>query len=93
MNILSSLFGNRKTVRPHRSSTAPRLDLDSLLHALDHYIEAYEDYHGLKPERILVKSDIHKVFVQADIYSSRRFGDILIIPATTIKGNRNWQAI
>ena len=89
MKILASLFKSRKSEFNDNSTH----NVNELLGLLDRYIDAYEENNGLKPERILVKNNIHKLFTQAGVYSSKRFGDILIIPATTLKNDLDWQAI
>jgi len=89
MKILASLFRNRKS-EVNDDSTQ---NVNELLHSLDHYIDVYEENNGLKPERILVKTNIHKLFAQADVYSSKRFGDILVIPQAKINDDLNWVAI
>ncbi len=89
MNVLAKLFGSKKVAATEGNA----LDVNQLLHSLDHYIDVYEESNGLRPERILLKTNIHKSFTQAGVYSSRRFGNILMIPTTSIKGGRDWQAI
>ncbi|RDH84486.1 MAG: hypothetical protein DIZ80_03125 [endosymbiont of Galathealinum brachiosum] len=89
MKILASLFGKRKS----EVNKDPTHNVNELLHSLDQYINVYEENNGLKPERILVKNYIHKLFAQEGVYSSKRFGDMLVIPAKTIKGEHDWVAI
>lgn len=89
MKILTKLFSKRDI----EAIEHPELKLDVLLQSLDQYIDAYENKNGLKPERILVKSEIHKLFSEAGVYSARRFGEIIIIPEKTIKGELNWKVI
>lgn len=89
MKKFTRLFRKRNT----EPSEPAELELHVLLKSLDKYIASYENKNGLKPERILVKCEIHKLFSEAGVYSSKRFGEIIIIPEKKIKDGLNWEVI